>query len=135
MVEEVVIVDAVRTAVGRRNGALRGHHPVELGSHVLKGLVDRNSLDPELVDDVIFGCVSQVGEQSVNVARWAVLGAGWPESVPATTIDRACGSSQQAVSFAVASVAAGHADIAVAGGVESMTRVPMGSTRVNGPGK
>ena len=131
---EVVIVDAVRTAVGRRGGALREYHPVQLGSHVLAGLSERNSLDPELVDDVIFGCVMQVGEQSMNVARWSVLGAGWPESVPGTTVDRACGSSQQALSFAVASVVAGHAEVVIAGGVENMTRVPMGSNRANGPG-
>jgi len=128
-------VDAVRTAIGKRNGALRNVHPAQLGSHVLKGLVERNSLDPELIDDVIFGSVMQVGEQSMNVARWAILGADWPETIPGTTIDRACGSSQQAMSFAVASIMAGHCDIVIAGGVESMTRVPMGSNRENGPGK
>lgn len=132
---EAVIVDAVRTAVGKRGGALRDIHPVQLGSHVLKGLAERNSLDPALVEDVIFGCVVQAGEQSSNVARWAALGAGWPETTPGTTVDRACGSSQQALTFAVASVVAGHADIIVAGGVENMTRVPMGSNRNNGPGK
>lgn len=132
---EAVIVDAVRTPVGKRGGALRDIHPVQLGSHVLKGLAERNSLDPALVDDVIFGCVVQVGEQAGNVARWAALGAGWPETTPGTTVDRACGSSQQALTFAIASVVAGHADIVVAGGVESMTRVPMGTNRNNGPGK
>lgn len=132
---EAVIVDAARTPVGKRNGALRGHHPVSLGAHVLAGLAERNSLDPTIVDDVIFGCVSQVGEQSTNVARWSALGAGWPETTPGTTVDRACGSSQQALTFAIASVVAGHYDVAIAGGVESMTRVPMGSSRVNGPGK
>ncbi|GAA4478141.1 thiolase family protein [Enteractinococcus fodinae] len=132
---EAVIVDAVRTPVGKRGGALRDIHPVQLGSHVLKGLAERNSLDPALVDDVIFGCVVQVGEQAGNVARWAALGAGWPETTPGTTVDRACGSSQQALTFAISSVVAGHADIVVAGGVESMTRVPMGTNRNNGPGK
>ena len=132
---EAVIVDAVRTPVGKRGGALRDIHPVQLGSHVLKGLAERNSLDPALVDDVIFGCVVQVGEQAGNVARWAALGAGWPETTPGTTVDRACGSSQQALTFAISSVMAGHADIVVAGGVESMTRVPMGTNRNNGPGK
>lgn len=132
---DVVIVDAARTAVGKRNGALREHHPVQLASHVLKGLAERNSLDPAVVEDVILGCVIQVGEQSMNVARWASLGAGWPEDTPGTTVDRACGSSQQAITFGVASVAAGHADVVVAGGVESMTRVPMGSNRDNGPGR
>lgn len=132
---EVVIVDAARTAVGKRNGALRGHHPVQLASHVLKGLAERNSLDPAVVEDVILGCVIQVGEQSMNVARWASLGAGWPDGIPGTTVDRACGSAQQAITFGVASVAAGHTDVVIAGGVESMTRVPMGSNRDNGPGR
>lgn len=132
---EAVIVDAVRTAVGKRKGALREIHPVSLGGHVLKALAERTSLDPAVVDDVIFGCVVQAGEQSSNVARWSALAAGWPETTPGTTVDRACRSSQQAITFAVASVMAGHYDIAVAGGVESMTRVPMGSNRRNGPGK
>ncbi len=130
-----VIVDAARTAVGRRGGALRDVHPVDLGAHVLRGLVERNGIDPALIEDVIFGCVTQVGEQSSNVGRWSALAAGFPETVAGTTIDRACGSSQQALTFAVASVIAGHSDIVVAGGVESMTRVPMGSQRNNGPGK
>ncbi|WP_101652680.1 thiolase family protein [Brevibacterium ihuae] len=132
---EAVIVDAVRTAVGKRGGALRDIHPVTLGGHVLSALAERSSLDPALVEDVIFGCVSQAGEQAGNVARWSALAAGWPETTPGTTVDRACGSSQQALTFAVASVMAGHYDIVAAGGVESMTRVPMGSSRVNGPGK
>ncbi|SMY11593.1 thiolase family protein [Brevibacterium jeotgali] len=132
---EAVIVDAARTAVGRRGGALRDVHPVDLGAHVLRGLVERNGLDPALIEDVVFGCVTQVGEQGSNVGRWAALAAGFPETVAGTTVDRACGSSQQALTFAVASVIAGHSDIVIAGGVESMTRVPMGSQRNNGPGK
>lgn len=132
---KAVIVDAVRTAIGKRNGALRNTHPVDLGAAVLKGLIDRKGLDPAMLDDILFGCVVQAGEQSSNIARWSALAAGLPESVPGTTIDRACGSSQQAIVFAFASVEAGHYDIAIAGGVESMTRVPMGSNRAHGPGK
>jgi acetyl-CoA acyltransferase len=123
-----VIVEAVRTATGKRNGGLSGIHPVDLSAHALRGLVERTGIDPALVDDVIWGCVSQVGEQASDIARNAVLAAGWPESVPGTTVDRQCGSSQQSVSFAAASVIAGHYDVAVAGGVESMSRVPMGSS-------
>ena len=131
---DAVIVDAVRTAVGKRNGQLSGIHPAELSALLLKGLASRNDLDPSGVDDVLWGCVSQVGEQAGNIGRFAVLGADWPEEVPATTIDRQCGSSQQAVHFAAAGVMSGQYDIAVAGGVESMSRVPMGSNRINGPG-
>jgi acetyl-CoA acyltransferase len=123
-----VIVDAVRTPGGKRNGKLKGWHPADLASETLKALAERNNLDPALVDDVIMGCVSQVGEQTFNVGRNAVLAAGWPESVPATTIDRQCGSSQQALHFAAQGVMAGAYDIVVAAGVESMTRVPMGSS-------
>ncbi|MEJ3742451.1 acetyl-CoA C-acyltransferase [Actinomycetes bacterium KLBMP 9797] len=125
---DAVIVGAVRTPVGRRKGGLAGIHPVDLSAHVLRALAERTGLDPAHVEDVVWGCVSQVGEQSWNVGRNAVLGAGWPESVPGTTLDRQCGSSQQAVHFAAATVLAGHADLVVAGGVESMTRVPMGSS-------
>ena len=125
-----VIVDAVRTAGGKRNGKLRNWHAVDLASEALKALAERNQLDPALVDDVIMGCVMQVSEQSLNVGRNAVLAAGWPESVPATTIDRQCGSSQQAVHFAAQGVMAGAYDIAIAGGIESMTRTPMGSSVV-----
>ncbi len=125
-----VVVDAVRTAGGKRNGKLRNWHAVDLASEALKAVAERNQLDPGLVDDVIMGCVMQVAEQSLNVGRNAVLAAGWPESVPATTIDRQCGSSQQAVHFAAQGVMAGAYDIAVAGGVESMTRTPMGSSVV-----
>ncbi len=125
-----VIVDAVRTAGGKRNGKLRNWHAVDLASEPLKALQQRNDLDPALVDDVITGCVMQVSEQALNIGRNAVLAAGWPESVPATTIDRQCGSSQQAVHFAAQGVMAGVYDVAVAAGVESMTRTPMGSTVV-----
>ncbi|MEV5551877.1 thiolase family protein [Streptomyces sp. NPDC052309] len=131
---DAVIVDAVRTAVGKGKpgGALSGVHPVELSAHVLKALAERNSLDPGAVDDVIWGCVSQVGEQAGGVGRYAVLAAGWPEHVPGLTIDRQCGSSQQAVHQAAAGVIAGQYDIAVAGGVESMSRVPMGASNAGG---
>ena len=125
-----VIVDAVRTPGGRRNGKLRGWHAVDLASETLKALAERNKLDPALIDDVIMGCVMQVSEQSLNIGRNAVLAAGWPESVPATTIDRQCGSSQQALHFAAQGVMAGAYDVVVAAGVESMTRTPMGSSVV-----
>jgi acetyl-CoA acyltransferase len=130
---DAVIVGAVRTPVGRRKGGLAGIHPVDLSAHVLRALVDRTGIEPADVDDVVWGCVSQVGEQSWNIARSAVLAAGWPETVPATTVDRQCGSSQQALHFAAASVVAGQADLVVAGGVESMSRVPMGAS-VNAAG-
>ncbi len=125
-----VIVDAVRTAGGKRNGKLRNWHAVDLASEALKALQERSSLDPSLVDDVIMGCVMQVSEQALNIGRNAVLAAGWPESVPATTIDRQCGSSQQALHFAAQGVMAGAYDVVVAAGVESMTRTPMGSSVV-----
>jgi acetyl-CoA acyltransferase len=125
---EAVIVDAVRTPGGKRNGKLRNWHAVDLASEALRALVERNSLDPSAVDDVIMGCVSQVGEQAFNVGRNAVLAAGWPESVPATTIDRQCGSSQQALHFAAQGVMAGAYDVVVASGVELMSRVAMGSS-------
>jgi acetyl-CoA acyltransferase len=123
---DAVIVEAVRTPVGKRNGGLAGVHPADLSSHVLSALAERAGIDPAVVEDVVWGCVGQVGEQTFDIARNAVLGAGWPESVPGVTLDRQCGSSQQAVSFAAASVLAGHYDVVVAGGVESMSRVPMG---------
>jgi acetyl-CoA acyltransferase len=125
---DAVIVGAVRTPVGRRNGGLSGVHPVELSGLVLRALAERTGFDPADVEDCIWGCVSQVGEQSWNVGRNAVLAAGWPESVPGTTLDRQCGSSQQALSFAAATVLSGQADLVVAGGVEVMSRVPMGSS-------
>ncbi len=130
-----VIVDAIRTPLGKRNGMLADWHPADLSAETLKALAERNSIDPELVDDVIMGCVSQVGEQTYNIGRNAVLGAGWPESVPGLTIDRQCGSSQQSVHFAAQGVMAGVYDVVVAAGVESMTRVPMGVTFSQGPGK
>jgi acetyl-CoA acyltransferase len=130
---EPVIVGAVRTPVGRRNGGLSGLHAVDLGAAALRALVERSGVDPDRVEDVIMGCVSQTGEQAVNVARNAWLAAGLPEEVPATTIDRQCGSSQQAVQFAAQGIMAGGYDLVVAGGVEHMTRVPMGST-MGGPG-
>ena len=125
-----VIVDAVRTAGGKRNGKLRGWHAVDLASESLQAIAERNKLDPALIDDVVMGCVMQVSEQSLNIGRNAVLAAGWPESVPATTIDRQCGSSQQAIHFAAQGVMAGAYDIAVAAGVESMTHTPMGASVV-----
>jgi acetyl-CoA acetyltransferase family protein len=129
-----VIVDAVRTPVGRRNGALKDVHPVDLASVPLRAVVERNGVDPSLIDDVILGCVMQTGEQTLNIARNAVLAAGFPEEVPGVTVDRQCGSGQQAIHFAAQGVVAGAYDIVVAGGVESMTRVPMGVTIQQGPG-
>ena len=126
--QDAVIVDALRTPGGKRNGKLRNWHAVDLASEALRALASRNNLDTGLVDDVIMGCVSQTGEQAFNVGRNAVLAAGWPESVPATTIDRQCGSSQQAMHFAAQGVIAGAYDVVVAAGVEVMTRVPMGSS-------
>jgi acetyl-CoA acyltransferase len=122
---DAVIVDAVRTPVGKRNGALSGVHPAALSALVLTALADRNSIDPAAVDDVVWGCVAQAGEQTMDIARNAVLSAGWPLSVPGTTVDRQCGSSQQSVHFAAAGLIAGQYDVVVAGGVESMSRVPM----------
>ena len=127
-----VIVDAIRTPLGRRNGKLKDWHPVDLAAETLKALQDRNDLDPSVVDDVVMGCVMQVGEQAANVARNAVLAAGWPESVPGTTIDRQCGSSQQAAHFAAQGVIAGAYDVVVAAGVEVMSRVPMGASMIDG---
>src|SRR5712692_9912683 len=127
-----VIVDAVRTPLGRRNGKLKDWHPVDLAAHTLEALVERNKLDPAVVDDVIMGCVMQVGDQAVNVGRNAALAAGFPESVPGTSIDRQCGSSQQAAHFAAQGVMAGAYDVVVAAGVESMTRTPMGASILPG---
>jgi acetyl-CoA acyltransferase len=136
---DAVIVAAVRTPVGKRNGALAGVHPVDLSAHVLNAVAERAGLvDPAEVDDVVWGCVSQVGEQTFDIARNAVLAAGWPHSVPGVTVDRQCGSSQQSVHFAAAGLVSGQYDVVVAGGVESMSRVPMGSSigpnRVNPSG-
>ncbi|MGV0656621.1 thiolase family protein [Mycolicibacterium thermoresistibile] len=129
---EAVIVEAVRSPVGKRNGGLAGIHPADLSAQVLNGLVERAGIDPGIVDDVIWGCVGQAGEQAMDIGRTAVLAAGWPESVTGVTVDRQCGSSQQSIHFAVAGVIAGHYDVVVAGGVESMTRTPMGSSLANG---
>jgi len=129
-----VIVDAVRTALGRRNGKLKDWHPVDLAAETLKSLVTRNDLDPALIEDVIMGCVMQTGEQGLNVGRNAALAAGFPESVVGTTVDRQCGSSQQTAHFAAQGVIAGAYDVVIAAGLEHMTRVPMGVTMTNGPG-
>ncbi len=131
---DAVICVAVRTPVGKRGGGLSGVHAVDLSAHVLKALVERAGIDPSVIDDVHWGCVGQVGEQSMNVGRNAVLAAGWPESIPAFTLDRQCGSSQQTVHTAAASVASGQQDVVVAGGVEMMSRVPMGSSVGTGAG-
>ena len=129
---DAVIVAAVRTPVGKRNGALAGVHPVDLSAHVLRTLAERADIDPAIVDDVIWGCVSQFGEQTFDIARNAVLAAGWPLSVPGVTVDRQCGSSQQSVHFAAAGLVSGQYEVVVAGGVESMSRVPMGSSMGTG---
>jgi acetyl-CoA acetyltransferase family protein len=130
-----VIVDAVRTAIGKNQGALADWHPVDLGAEVLNALVRRNHLDPIEVEDVILGCTMQVGEQALNAGRNLVLAAGWPESVPGTTVDRQCGSSQQAIHFAAQAVMSGAHDVVIAAGLEHMTRLPIGSSTVDGPGR
>ncbi|PRY60499.1 thiolase family protein [Glycomyces artemisiae] len=132
---EAVVLAAARTPLGRRGGVLSGVHAVDLAAHAMNAALERSGLGPDAVDDVVLGCVSQVGEQSWNIARNAVLAAGWPDAIPGTTVDRQCGSSQQAVAFAAAAVLAGHADVVVAGGVESMSRVPMGSSLGAGAGE
>jgi acetyl-CoA acyltransferase len=129
---ETVIVEAVRTPVGKRNGGLSNMHAADLSGLVLNELLQRTGIDPNVIDDVVWGCVSQVGDQSSNIGRYAVLAAGWPESIPGTTINRACGSSQQALDFAVQAVMSGQQDVVVAGGVEVMSRVPLGSARAIG---
>jgi acetyl-CoA acetyltransferase family protein len=130
-----VIVDAVRTPVGRRGGKLSGWHPVDLAAQPLRALLQRNDLDPALVEDVVMGCTMTVGEQAMNIARNAALAAGYPDTVPGTTVDRQCGSAQQAVHFAAQAVACGAMEIAIGGGIESMTRVPIGATTDPGPGE
>jgi len=130
-----VIVDAVRTPVGRRGGRLSGWHPVDLAAQPLMALIERNDLDPALVEDVIMGCTMTVGEQAMNIARNAALAAGFPDTVPGTTVDRQCGSAQQAVHFAAQAVMAGAMDVVIGAGVESMSRVPIGSTTDPGPGE
>ena len=129
---DAVIVDAVRTPVGKKNGSLAAWHAADLSAHVLRALVERTGIDPAVVDDVVWGCVQQVGQQSYNVGRMGVLAAGWPESVPAVTIDRQCGSSQQSVHFAAAGLLSGQYDVAVAGGVEIMSAVPLGASYSSG---
>ncbi|WP_181789468.1 thiolase family protein [Streptomyces phytophilus] len=129
---DAVIVDAVRTPIGKRDGALAGIHPADLSAHVLTALADRNDFAPGDVDDVVWGCVGQAGDQTGDIARTAVLAAGWPDSVPGVTVDRRCGSSQQALHFAAAGVIAGQYDLVVAGGVESMSRVPLGAAAQGG---
>src|SRR5271154_1214369 len=129
---ETVIVEAVRTPVGKRNGGLSTMHAADLSAIVLTELVERTGIDPDIIDDVVWGCVSQVGDQSSNIGRYAVLAAGWPERIPGTTINRACGSSQQALDFAAQAVMSGQQDVVVAGGVEVMSRVPLGSARASG---
>jgi acetyl-CoA acyltransferase len=129
---DAVIVEAVRSAHGKRNGALASVHPVDLMADVLNSLVARTGLDPRLIDDVAIGCVTQLGDQSSNIGRFAVLAAGWPAEIPGVTINRACGSSQQALDYAAYAVMAGQAEIVIAGGVESMSRVPLGAAREMG---
>src|SRR5277367_5751776 len=130
-----VIIDAVRTPVGRRGGRLSGWHATDLAAQPLAAILARNDLDPSLVEDVIMGCTMTVGEQAMNIARNAALAAGFPESVPGTTVDRQCGSAQQAIHFAAQAVMSGAMDIAIGAGIESMSRVPIGSTTEPGPGE
>lgn len=127
-----VIVDVVRTPLGRRNGQFKESHPVDMAAHVIAALMERNDVDPELIEDVIMGCVSQVGEQGLNIARYAALAAGLPETTPGTTVDRQCGSSQQAAHFGAQGVIAGAYDVVIAAGIENMSRVPMGASLNNG---
>src|SRR5438876_3312297 len=127
-IREAVIVEAVRTPIGKRDGALKDTHTVDLLAEVLKEVVNRSGVDPGEIEDNITGCVSQVGEQSLNVGRNGWLAAGFPETIPSTTVDRQCGSSQQSIHFAAQGVIAGAYDLVVASGVENMTRVPMGSS-------
>jgi len=129
---EAVIVEAVRSPIGKRNGGLSGVHAADLSAQVLNGLVEKAGIDPALVEDVIWGCVMQAGEQAMDIGRTALLAAGWPETVPGVTVDRQCGSSQQSIHFAAAGVVAGHYDVVVAGGVESMSRTPMGASLADG---
>src|ERR1700684_3933238 len=125
---EAFLVDAVRTPVGRRGGGLAGAHPADLGAHVIRALLDRTGVDPAAVDDVVFGCVDTIGPQAGDIARTAWLGAGLPEEVPGVTVDRQCGSSQQAVHFAAQAVLSGTADLVVAGGVQNMSMIPIASS-------
>ncbi|TDB95188.1 thiolase family protein [Actinomadura sp. 7K534] len=129
---EALIVEAVRTPVGKRNGGLSGRHAADVSGLVLNALLERAGAEPDVVDDVVWGCVGQVGDQSSNIGRYSVLAAGWPESIPGTTVNRACGSSQQALDFAAQAVMSGQQDVVVAGGVEIMSRVPLGASRMDG---
>ena len=129
-----MIVDVVRTPVGRRNGRLSGWHAVDLAARPLAALVERTGIDPAIVEDVIYGCTMTVGEQAMNIGRNAALAAGFPDTVPGTTVDRQCGSAQQAIHFAAQAVAAGAMEVAIGGGIEAMSRVPIGSTTEFGPG-
>src|SRR5690625_3633901 len=129
---DAVIIEAVRTPVGKRGGGLAQMHAADLSAVVLGALIERTGVDPAVIDDVIWGCVSQVGDQSSNIGRFAVLAAGWPETIPGTTVNRACGSSQQALDFAAQAVMSGQQDVVVAGGVEVMSRVPLGAARSTG---
>jgi acetyl-CoA acyltransferase len=129
---DAVILDAVRSPIGKRNGALSHVHPADLSGHVLRALAQRTGIDPAELDDVVWGCVNQVGDQAAQIGRYCVLAAGWPETVPGTTINRACGSSQQAVDFAAGMIMSGQYDLVVAGGVEMMSRVPLGAGRDSG---
>jgi acetyl-CoA acetyltransferase family protein len=129
-----VIVDVVRTPVGRRNGRLSGWHAVDLAARPLAALVERTGIDPAIVEDVVYGCTMTVGEQAMNIGRNAALAAGFPDTVPGTTVDRQCGSAQQAIHFAAQAVAAGAMEVAIGGGIEAMSRVPIGSTTESGPG-
>ena len=129
---EAVIVEAVRSPLGKRNGGLAAAHPADLSGMVLNALIERAGIDPEVVDDVVWGCASQIGDQSSNIGRYAVLAAGWPDSIPGTTVNRACGSSQQSLDFAAQAVMSGQQDVVIAGGVEVMSRVPLGAARAEG---
>src|SRR6184192_1752478 len=129
---EAYIVDAVRTPVGKRGGGLSRVHPADLGAHVLKALVERTGIDPAVVEDVVFGCVDQIGSQAGDIARTCWLAAGLPEEVPGVTIDRQCGSSQQAVHFAAQAVMSGTSDVVVAGGVQNMSAIPIAAAMVVG---
>lgn len=133
-VDTAYVIDVARTPVGKRGGALQAWHPVDLAAVPLRALVERHDLDPARIEDVILGCTMQVGEQALNVARYAGLAAGFPDTVPGTTLDRACGSAQQAITFGAQAILAGSMDLVLAGGVECMTRVPMGSSIEHGPG-
>ena len=129
---EAYVIDAVRTAVGKRNGSLAGIHPIDLGVHVFRGIFDRNDVDPAAVDDAVVGCVDAIGGQAGNIGRLAWLAAGFPEEVPGVTVDRQCGSSQQAISFGAQAIMAGTADLILAGGMQNMSQIPISSAMIVG---